>query len=397
MSETLNEYYTYVTNNSYTIKGFTDILFPQSAIFTECDQHYVMELVGFSENFSKLATRDRKIKKIESLFDASYVRDRPRELSGSTHCCIDLRNTKLVELGGFYVANCEQLDLVQKRYLFPEEVVDKYPKVLVEYAPDIVLVNANTSKIIIENCVFVGKIQEAFRARFLRFAVIVSKNESLAELESYICSVFNTKEYNHKIRGLSISKRASKIASWKALELHTLILSDGIRETTIGDYYFRNPEVAKAAFGTDNFVYEPSLKWIEHDGSVDDVAINPDMLIERDDGYFDIVDLKLAGLRRVNLTKGERRRRRFVDYVAEGIAQLNHYESYFQFKRNAEWALEKYNIRVKDPNLILVVGNQENFILQEVNQALMAYKSEKLIVIDHETILRNYTNISDAA
>jgi hypothetical protein len=70
-----------------------------------------------------------------------------------------------------------------------------------------------------------------------------------------------------------------------------------------------NPEIIKRVFNTDYFLYEPYLPWLEHDGFVEDTAINPDLLIRRPDGYFDIYDLKTAALQKLSLTKGQRKRR----------------------------------------------------------------------------------------
>jgi hypothetical protein len=171
-----------------------------------------------------------------------------------------------------------------------------------------------------------------------------------------------------------------------------MYLFPGLRETTIGEFIKLHPEVVKEAFKTTHFEYEPYLKWIEHDGTCQDDAINPDLLTKRDDGFFDIYDLKTAALERTNVTKGGRRRRRFIDYVEEGVAQLANYREYFEYPGNAEYAKSKYAIQIKDPKLVLVVGSWENSDINEVNQACRKYKG--IEVIDYDTFCHLFIGTS---
>ncbi|KTC37098.1 hypothetical protein AO265_23265 [Pseudomonas sp. ABAC61] len=175
-----------------------------------------------------------------------------------------------------------------------------------------------------------------------------------------------------------------------ASQLQNLYLLPGLRETTIGEFLKLHPEIIKKAFDTQHFEYEPSLKWVEHDGFCTDNEINPDLLIKRKDGYYDICDLKTAKLEKNRITKADRSRRRFIDYVAEGVAQLANYREYFQYPKNAALAKEKYGVEIKNPRLILVVGNWDNFNEQEVAQACRQY--ENLEVIDYDTISQLYIN-----
>ncbi len=127
---------------------------------------------------------------------------------------------------------------------------------------------------------------------------------------------------------------------------------------------------------------------------VEESFINPDLLIERPDGYFDIVDFKLAGIHKKKLTKASRKRRRFIDYVCEGIAQLSNYEFYFSFEGNQKHALEKFGVKVRNPNLMLVIGNDENYIKQEVEEALRVFKNSKLKIVDYDTLISKFLNES---
>ena len=84
-------------------------------------------------------------------------------------------------------------------------------------------------------------------------------------------------------------------------QMQSMYLFPGLHETTIGEFMNQHPEVIKRVFNAMNFEYEPYLEWKEHDGTVQDAAINPDLMIQRKDGYYDIYDLKTALLQKKNM------------------------------------------------------------------------------------------------
>jgi len=140
----------------------------------------------------------------------------------------------------------------------------------------------------------------------------------------------------------------------------------GLRETTIGDFLNQHPEIIQKAIGTQKFIYELYLKWTEQSPENTDKAINPDLMIEHEDGFYDIYDLKTALLDKKSLTKGVRSRRRFIDYVQDGVAQLANNEEYFTYNKNREYTLNKYGIKIEKPDLALVVGNFDNVNKTEI-------------------------------
>ena len=90
--------------------------------------------------------------------------------------------------------------------------------------------------------------------------------------------------------------------------------------------------------------------------------------------------------------EGGRKRRRFIDYVEEGVAQLANYEEYFTYPKNAEDAKEKYSVEVNKPKLVLVVGSWENSSQEEVTQALRRYPSVE--IIDYDTFCHQFIGAS---
>jgi hypothetical protein len=98
--------------------------------------------------------------------------------------------------------------------------------------------------------------------------------------------------------------------------------------------------------------------------------------------------LKLPLLAKPNITKGGRSRRRFIDSVEEGVAQLAHYADYFSHEDNKRYAFERYGITVNNPLLGLIVGNEENVTKAQVDEACRRLRSFELI--DYDTLLQLY-------
>lgn len=169
-----------------------------------------------------------------------------------------------------------------------------------------------------------------------------------------------------------------------ACQLQSIVRLQGLHENTIGAFIVNHPEIAKRAFGCSSMHHELSLPWLEHDGTVEDSEIRPDLLLRRSDGCFDICDFKLAKLDKKSLTRGPRKRRRFVDYINEGIAQLHNYKNYFSFPKNSDYALYNYGISINNPRLILIAGSYENINTQEALEACRPFRD--ITIIDYDTL-----------
>jgi hypothetical protein len=110
------------------------------------------------------------------------------------------------------------------------------------------------------------------------------------------------------------------------------------------------------------------------------------MIVRTRLGTWSIVDFKLPLLDKPGLTKGPRRRRRFVDAVGEGISQLANYAEYFSTPGNRNAAAEQFGESFENPDLVLVVGNFENYDLAEVEEAKRTYRPVE--VIDYDSLVR---------
>lgn len=174
----------------------------------------------------------------------------------------------------------------------------------------------------------------------------------------------------------------------KASYLMNLVLNDKIHETTIGDYLNDHSDILLKALGYKGIIYEPSLEWLEKTCDNPDSYINPDALLQREDGFYDICDFKKGLTKRKSLTKDERKRRRFVDEVNEGLAQLDNYEEYFTYSLNAQHAIERFNVNVSSPMKILIIGNIENAKQDEIKQSLRGRSN--VLVVDYDSLVASY-------
>ncbi len=168
-----------------------------------------------------------------------------------------------------------------------------------------------------------------------------------------------------------------------------LFLIPGLREPNIGKFLHKNPDFVKHALDCINFLYEQPLKWKEGNPNPADEYIQPDLLLQLANGYWDMCDLKRPLLEKIKITKGKHSRKRFIDCVAEGIAQLANYEHYFNFQENAEYARSKYGVSVYNPRLILIVGNYENADINQIKEASRMLKSNYTIM-DYDTLNANF-------
>lgn len=236
----------------------------------------------------------------------------------------------------------------------------------------------------IENSALINKSDKLFRCKNILELIIVRRSTKSPELKE----LFQNIVQGNEVKGAhTLADEQAEMATI-AGHLQSLYLTPGLRETTIGEYFKNYPEIVKRAFDASSFVYEPYLDWIEHDGTIKEKAINPDMIVRRTDGTFDIYDLKTAVLQRTSITKGKRSRRRFIDYVNEGISQLANYRHYFSFPKNREFTAAKYGIDVDNPGLVLVVGNWDNSKVQEIREASLPL--DHISIIDFDTLVQSF-------
>lgn len=352
------------------------ILYPNILLLTKCSGYYVAELLGATENFSGLTIKrheERSIYRYLSQFDDSQP-DPLIHLDGACH-------------GFRFLCLAHDADFNSIKNRFPH--IELYGSKLnrVGGHGSTISFGENFVSCMIENCVLVNRNDNVFRCKSILSAYIVKSGVSRTQL----LELFTNTTRDNEVKGVhTVGEQEHRLVI--SGQLQSMVLFPSLHETTIGEFIKLHPEVVKVAFNTQHFEYEPYLEWFEHDGTCTDTAINPDLLVKRGDGYYDIYDLKTAVLDKKKLTKANRRRRRFIDYVEEGISQLANYREYFEYPQNAKHAKEKYGIEVRDPRLVLVVGSWENVHVDEVNQACRKYNNVQ--VIDYDTVCQMFIGAS---
>ncbi|WP_367103716.1 Shedu anti-phage system protein SduA domain-containing protein [uncultured Psychrobacter sp.] len=353
------------------------LLYPNILLITNCSGFYVAELIGAVRKYDGLKVKIHKEKSIYrylSQFDDSEPVSNDSKLDSCVY--LDSDRTYIKGLG---LARNADFKVVKER--FPS--IELYNSILnwtgEKGKGSVISFGPNFESCLIENCVLVNRLDNLYRCKNILAAYIFKSSSPKQKLIDFFSQVLSGKE----VKGIHTIQWQLEEQLVIAGQLQNIYLFPSLHETTIGEFLKLHPETIKKAFKTEHFEYEPYLKWLEHDGTCEDTAINPDLLIKRSDGYYDIYDLKTAALAKENITKGGRKRRRFIDYVEEGVAQLVNYEEYFTYLKNAVHAKEKYGIEIKNPKLVLVVGSWENSSPEEVVQARRRYTGVE--IIDYDT------------
>ncbi len=345
-----------------------EILFPNILLVTHVKGFLIAELIGARKEFEGLKViihKENSIYRYLSQFDD----EEPIPLINLNSKCLGLR----------FLCLAQEVDFQELKKRFP--FVELYSNKLVRARGkgSVVSFGNDFSSCCIENSVLVNRCNNTFRCKNILELLIVKRSTSKNEL----IELFEYTTKGNVAKGVHSVLMGREESLIVAGQLQNMYLFPHLRETTLGEFINSHPEVVKKAFKTTHFEYEPYLDWLEHDGTVEDKVINPDLLVKREDGFYDIYDLKTAVLTRSSIVKGGRKRRRFIDYVEEGVAQLANYREYFEYPKNRELAKKKYGIEVNEPKLVLIVGNWENTDITEIKEACRRYKDVN--IIDYDT------------
>lgn len=353
------------------------LLYPSIMLATRCQGYFMLELLGANRHFCSLRTKkhaERSIYRYLNQFDAEEPD--PFFIITQNH------------FSGLSLSrSCDQEAALRR---FPH--LHLYPTMIRSSSGrgSVFTFGQDFESLSLEHCTIVNTKDQLTRCKSILWAAVVRSQVSKTELirmfesatrDSFAHGVYTTEGNEEKLH--------------VGGQLQSMYLFPGLHETTIGEFIRSHPEIIKEAFGAARFEYEPYLKWIDHDGSVQDVAINPDLMVQRHDGFYDIYDLKTALLNKLSITKAGRSRRRFIDYVEEGVSQLANYREYFTYPGNAEYARKKYGIEVNNPKLVLVVGSYENSYSDQISQACRKYNNVE--VIDYDTLCQMYIGIQPSS
>jgi hypothetical protein len=362
-----------IINAKTNEEGKGEVLFPCILLITKTKKYYAAELLGASNNYQGLSVKSHNETSI-----ARYLNQFNNDES-SPLITLDGEN---ISIEGLCISHYSNLEEVKSRFPF----VNLFKTKLIHH-PDakgsLFTFTNNFISARIGNCLLVNVYLNSIRIKHILHLTVIHNDMLASSYEKWLKeSLYDKKTFP----GLHACDPEKGHNLTIASQFASAYLFYGLRETTIGNFLNQHPEIIQKAISTQKFIYEPYLKWIEKSPENKDETINPDLMIEREDGFYDIYDLKTALLDKKSLTKGERSRRRFIDYIEEGVAQLANYEEYFIYAKNCEYALNKYGIKVDKPNLVLVVGNFDNVNKTEIEEASRRLKN--ITIIDYDSFLQ---------
>jgi hypothetical protein len=373
----LSTLYNYISKGKLEL-GTGGLLYPTLAVFTETKDHFISELLGANEKFAGLK---------------HFAHDSPSTVG---YLCQfeGQQEVPIFNIGGrnngistLMLSNEVDLEAVRERFGF---VADQWKTHLVRKGENGALFafSENFESFHIKNCLLINRLGEIYRVKYILYAEIVSKDfpeeEYAADLSDRLSKLAQTTN-DLDLFGVHYFADSSYKDYALSGQFANVFLLPELRETRIGEFLRKHSSFICRALRCKGYFYNAKFEWVEGNPNLKEKYIQPDLMLKRDNGNFDICDLKTAITYRKAITKGQHRRRRFIDYVEEGIAQLANYEEYFSFRKNADWAWSKYNVRVDNPRLILVVGNYENAPRAEIEEAIRKLKPNYQI-IDYDTL-----------
>lgn len=352
------------------------VLFPNLALFTETDDHFILELLGATDDFTRLKPFLHKCSSTSRYLGQFDVQEKAPLFE------LGARNT---EISTFLLSREVDLDAVKRRFGF---IADQWGTTLDRKGGDGGLFSFTPTfqSCFINNCLVVNKHNEIYRLKYILHAIIVGKKHGIEEYSADLFNKLNKPQRTtNDLYGIHYVPKPPYEYLALSGQFANVFLLPELRETRIGEFLKRHPQFINKALLCKGYLYNARFQWIEGNPNPDEKYIQPDLMLRRADGFFDICDLKTALLDRRRITKGSHCRRRFIDNVDEGIAQLANYEDYFKFRLNAEWAWSKHKVKIKDPNMILIVGSYENASKAEIDEATRKLRPNYQI-IDYDTL-----------
>lgn len=337
------------------------VLFPNIALFTETKDHFILELFGISKNKNAL-----KVKLHRETSTVTYL-SQSKLTEGETGRFI-LQGSINGGISGCFIRRELDYKILKERFPFCDKLWNHTAQFILEGGDGFYFdFQDEFQNCYMNNCILGNRFGNIHRLKHISFISIVNQKKTLKEYHKWFNEIlinallerakalirFNFQESLESVNplvGTRFCANELEESYILAGQFSNIFLFPGLRETTIGEFIHKNPAIIKQAFSCKSFLYEPELKWIEGNPDPTETSINPDLMVELSDGSFDIYDLKTAAIDKQSITKGGHRRRRFIDYVQEGIAQLVNYKEYFKFEKNQHFAQKKY--KIKFPNLL---------------------------------------------
>jgi|WetSurMetagenome_2_1015567.scaffolds.fasta_scaffold61717_1 hypothetical protein len=354
------------------------LLFPNLVLYTETEDHYIAELFGCALRFDGLTAREHtESSTIRYLYQFADSSENPIFK-------LDGRNNGLLNL---LLSRDIDIESVKKRFGFDPHKTHPTRLIMKQEGGSLLSFGPNFQSCFLNNCLIINKYLQFYRMKDILYVSIVSKT---LDLETFVAEENGKCHWpvNNTNALYGIHNVPSNIVESYKLsgQFANVFLVPGIREPNVGKFLHKNPPILTKALNCSEFLYEKPFKWLEGNRNPAEDHIQPDFMLKSSATcYWDICDIKKPLLDRENLTKGGHPRRRFIDGVSEGIAQLANYDQYFSYPVNVNHAKERYGIEIQTPQLILVIGNYENTDIQEIKEASRSIK-DNYTIIDYDSL-----------
>lgn len=140
-------------------------------------------------------------------------------------------------------------------------------------------------------------------------------------------------------------------------ELIELISLEETSETDITTFLSEHPQILQYAFGINKLHPQILLEW---QYATENSSLKPDFMLQRMDGYCDIMEFKMPHIKGACMVgKNERRQPSYL--IDSAVAQINMYSEWCSQKVNVNWLEEKYGIKVLNPVKYLIIGHSDDF------------------------------------
>lgn len=382
VTSTLTQWNKYLTSLYSGIRkgrirlGTGRLLYPNLAFFTETDDHFIFELLGADKAFDSL-----------KVFNHSYPStvEYLGQFEGQEENPVFEFSARNNGISTLKLSNEVDLEAVKKRFGFINEQWKSHLARKGENGGNFSF-SKSFQSCFINNCLIINRLEEIYRVKHILYAEIISKDFSETDYIADLITRHSKPVYKtDELFGIHYVENSSYQNYAISGQFANTFLLPQIRETRIGEFLNTHSSFICKALNYEDILYNKKFDWIEGNPNPDEKSIQPDLLLKKTDGTYDICDLKTALIEKSKITKGKHRRRQFIHYVDQGTSQLANYAEYFTFKKNADWAWSKYKVKVNNPRLILIVGNYENTNRDEVNEASRKLKSNYEI-IDYDTL-----------
>ena len=383
-AETWDNYLRTIARLPFELVDRGSLLYPNIALFVQTQEHYILELFGSNEVFNGLTVKTHKEPNIYR-----YLYQFPPE-EDFTPVFTNERNLTNAGMSDLVIGGSKTIEKFESRFQFLQSYKEGTIIRGIHTTGPFFSFREGLQNFFLSRCILLNSLDNAYRAKHINYLEIISPYfgvyKTTLEKRLFQSNLYSTND----LFGIQFVENIDIQSRLLSGQFANMFLIPNVRETTIGEYLRANSHIINKAFDCQKFVYEPALEWIEGNEKYPyEKTINPDLMIEREDGFFDIVDLKTIKDESKNITKGQHKRRRFIDYVSEGIAQLGNYKEYFTYEKNRSHAFSKYGIKVDNPKLILVVGSYDNVNAEEVREASRTYR-EELEIRDYDTLNTSY-------